>query len=153
MNKNLSRILTLVAGLIGLIGFVFFIRIVMAGDEAIENDAAIQASIVSPFVSFARIVLIGTALIAVVFSIGNLIKNPQVLKRSLIAVGILGVLLIAAYSAASGEAVTDSVGKVLEDGEAGSVSKWVSTLINYSFILGAIGLVFFVVDFVRSLVK
>ncbi len=153
MNKNLSRILTLVAGLIGLIGFVFFIRIVMAGDEAIENDAAIQASIVSPFVSFARIVLIGTALIAVVFSIGNLIKNPQVLKRSLIAVGILGVLLIAAYSAASGEAVTDSVGKVLEDGEAGSVSKWVSTLINYSFILGTIGLVFFVVDFVRSLVK
>ena len=153
MNKNLSRILTLVAGLIGLIGFVFFIRIVMAGDEAIENDAAIQASIVSPFVYFARIVLIGTAVIAVVFSIGNLIKNPQVLKRSLIAVGILGVLLVAAYSAASGEAVTDSVGKVLEDGEAGSVSKWVSTLINYSFILGTIGLVFFVVDFVRSLVK
>jgi hypothetical protein len=58
-----------------------------------------------------------------------------------------------AYAFASDEAVTDAMGKVLPDGEAGTVSQWVSTLINYSFILGAIGLGFFLYDFVRSLVK
>jgi hypothetical protein len=156
MNKNLSKILTLVSGLIGLIAFYFFIRIMMEGDEAIElmlADETISDNIVSPFISFAKFVLIATGLIAVVFSVLNLVKHPQVLKRSLIGLGALAVLLIVAYSFASDGAVTDSVGRILEQGEAGSVSKWVSTGINFSAILGAVGLVFFLFDFTKSLAK
>jgi glucan phosphoethanolaminetransferase (alkaline phosphatase superfamily) len=153
MSKNLSKILTLVAGLIGLIAFYFFIRIVMVGDDILENDAAAQASIISPFISFAKFVLIATGLLAVVFSLLNLVKHPQVLKRSLLGVGALLVLLIVAYVMSSDAAVTDSVGRVLEDGEAGSVSKWVSTGINFSGILGVIGLAFFLFDFTKSLAK
>jgi len=153
MSKNLSKILTLVAGLIGLIAFYFFIRIVMVGDDTLENDAAAQASIISPFISFAKFVLISTGLIAVVFSLLNLVKHPQVLKRSLMGVGALLILLFVAYFMASDAEVTDSVGRVLEDGEAGSISKWVSTGINFSAILGVIGLTFFVFDFTKSLAK
>ena len=153
MSKNLSKILTLVAGLIGLIAFYFFIRIVMVGDDTLENDAAAQASIISPFISFAKFVLISTGLIAVVFSLLNLVKHPQVLKRSLMGVGALLVLLFVAYFMASDAEVTDSVGRVLEDGEAGSISKWVSTGINFSAILGVIGLTFFLFDFTKSLAK
>lgn len=153
MSNKLSGILTAVTSVIGFIGFYFFVRVVMVGDDALETDPALQASIVSPFISFARFILIATAGMAVVFSVLNLIKHPDVLKRSLIAVAILGGLLIVAYSFASDGAVTDGIGKILPDGEAGSVSKWVSTLINYSFILGAIGLVFVAIDFVKGLVK
>jgi len=153
MSKNLSKILTLVAGLIGLIAFYFFIRIMMVGDDTLENDAAAQASIISPFISFAKFVLIATGIIAVVFSLMNLVKHPQVLKRSLLGVGALLVLLVVAYVMASDAAVTDSVGRILEDGEAGSVSKWVSTGINFSGILGVIGLAFFLFDFTKSLAK
>ncbi len=153
MSQKLSKILTLVAGLIGLIAFYFFIRIVMVGDDTLENDAAAQASIISPFISFAKFVLIATGLIAVVFSLVNLVKHPEVLKRSLLGVGALLVLLIIAYFMASDAAVTDSIGRVLEDGEAGSISKWVSTGINFSAILGVIGLAFFVFDFTKSLAK
>ena len=153
MNSKLSKILTIVTGVIGLIGFFYFVRIVMVGDESIENDAELQGSILSPFITFATSLLIAIAALTVVFSLLNLFKNPQVLKRSLLGVGVLAVLLIIAYSMSSGEAVTDVMGKVLKDGEAGSVSKWVSTLINYSFILGAIGLAFFLLDFFKSLVK
>ena len=153
MNKKFSKILTLVAGLIGLIAFYFFIRIVMVGDDIIETDADVQASIVSPFINFAKFVLIATGVIAVVFSILNLVKHPQVLKRTLLGVAALVVILVIAYSVSSDEAVLDVSGRVLEDGEAGSVSKWVSTGINFSAILGVIGLGFFVVDFVRSLAK
>jgi len=153
MSKNLSKILTLVSGLIGLIAFYFFIRIVMVGDDTLENDAAAQASIISPFISFAKFVLIATGIIAVVFSLMNLVKHPQVLKRSLMGVGALLVLLVVAYVMASDAAVTDSVGRILEDGEAGSVSKWVSTGINFSGILGVIGLAFFLIDFTKSLAK
>lgn len=153
MSKNLSKILTLVTGVIGLIGFFFFIRVMMAGDEAIENDAAVQASIVSPFVTFSKFLLIATIVLTVAFSIWNLIKQPQVLKRSLVAVAILAVILVASYALASDAAVLDVSGRVLEDGEAGAVSKWVSTGINFSAILGGFGLLFFLLDFGRSLVK
>ncbi|SNR55155.1 hypothetical protein SAMN06265371_10580 [Lutibacter agarilyticus] len=153
MNKKLSGILTIVAGIIGFVAFYFFIRIVMEGDDPIVESADLQASIVSPFISFATFILIATAVIAVVFSIWNLIKNPEVLKTSLLGIGVMVVLLVVSYVLASDGAVTDGIGNILPEGEAGSVSKWVSTLINYSFILGAIGLVFVLLDFVKGLVK
>ena len=153
MSKKLSTILTAISGLIGVIAFYFFIRIVMAGDDPIIADESLQASIVSPFINFAKFVMIATALLAIIFSLVNLVKHPQVLKRSLIGVGAMVVLLILAYSFASDAAVTDSVGRVLEEGQAGSISKWVSTGINFSAILGVIGLSFFLLDFARSLVK
>ena len=153
MNQKFSKILTLVTGLIGLIGFYFFIRVVMIGDETIETDAAVQQSIVTPFISFAKFILIATGVVAVAFSIINLVKQPQVLKRTLMGLGILAVFLVVSYAMASDAAVLDPFGKVLEDGEAGSISKWVSTGINFSFILGAIGIIFFVVDFAKGLIK
>jgi glucan phosphoethanolaminetransferase (alkaline phosphatase superfamily) len=155
MNQKLSKILTIVVGIIGLIGFIFFARIVITGDETIKlmlADATISDSHVGPFISFAVILLVLTALITVVFSALNMIKHPDVLKRTLMGVGVLLVLLVVAYSLADDSAVM-SMGKVLKDGEAGSVSKWVSTGINFSAILGVVGLVAFLFDFVKSLVK
>ncbi|KUO67391.1 MAG: hypothetical protein APF83_13625 [Lutibacter sp. BRH_c52] len=153
MNTKTSKILTFVTGFIGLIGFYFFVRIVMEGDDAIKEDGALQASILSPFISFSIFLLIATALISIIFSLLNLTKHPEVLKRTLLGVGAMALLLVLAYVFATDEATTDAMGKVILDGEAGSVSKWVSTLINYSFILGSIGLAFFLFDFVKSLVK
>ena len=152
MNKKLSKILTLVAGLIGLIGFFFFVRILMEGDDAIKVDADLQNSILSPFISFSIFLLIVTAVIAVAFSAVNLVKHPTVLKRTLMGLGVMAVFLVIAYTLADDGAVM-SLGKVLKDGEAGSVSKWVSTGINFSAILGIIGFGAFFVDFVKSLVK
>lgn len=153
MSKKLSGILTIIAGVIGFAAFYFFVRIVMEGDDQVTESAALQASIVSPFISFALFVLIATAALAVLFSIWNLVQNPHVLKTSLLGIVVMAVLLIVSYFLAADGAVTDAVGNVLPDGEAGSVSKWVSTLINYSFILGAIGLVFVLFDFVKGLIK
>ena len=113
MNQKLSKILTLAVGLIGLIGFVFFARIVIAGDESIKlmlADATISDSHVAPFISFAVILLYVTGIIAVVFSILNLVKHPDVLKRTLMGVGILLVLLVVSYSFADDGAVM-SMGK------------------------------------------
>jgi magnesium-transporting ATPase (P-type) len=153
MNKKLSKILTIIAGVIGLIGFYYFIRIVMAGDDVIKTDAALQNSVLSPFIYYSVVLLVIVTGISVIFSILNLLKNPEILKRTLIGVAFLAVLLAIAYSMASDAAVTDSVGNIIKDGEAGAISKWVSTLINFSFYLGIIGLVMFLLDFLKSLVK
>jgi len=151
MNSNVSKILSLVSGLIGLIAIYFLVRIIMVGDDAVKESLEVQNSLVSPFVSFARIILIITAVIAVVFSLWNLVRQPKLLKKSLISLAGMAVLLIIAYGLASDAAVTNASGMVLKNGEAGSVSKWVSTGIIYSMILGGIGLAFFLWDFVKSL--
>ncbi len=152
MNSTVSKILSLVSGLIGLIAIYFLARIIMEGDDAVKESLELQNSLVSPFVSFARIILIITAIIAIVFSLWNLIRQPKLLKKSLISLAAMAVLLIIAYGLASDAAVTNASGMVIKDGEAGPVSKWVSTGIIYSMILGGIGLAFFLWDFVKGLV-
>ena len=153
MNSKVSKILSLVSGFIGLVAIYFLTRIIMEGDDAVKESLELQNSLVSPFVSFAKIILIITTIIAVVFSLWNLIKHPKLLKKTLASVGILAVLLIFAYAISSDAAVTNISGNIIKDGEAGSTSKWVSTGIWYSMGLGGIGLGFFLWDFVKSLVS
>jgi len=153
MNSKVSKILSLVSGFIGLVAIYFLTRIIMEGDDAVKESLELQNSLVSPFVSFAKVILIITTIIAVVFSLWNLIKHPKLLKKTLASVGILAVLLIFAYAISSDAAVTNMSGNIIKDGEAGSTSKWVSTGIWYSMVLGGIGLGFFLWDFVKSLVS
>jgi len=152
MNSKVSKILSLVAGLIGLIAIYFLVRIIMEGDDAVKESLDLQNSLVSPFVTFAKVILIITTVLALVFSLWNLIRHPKLLKKTLISLAALGLLLLVAYVMASDAAVTSVSGNVIKDGEAGPVSKWVSTGIWYSMILGGIGLIFFLWDFVKSLV-
>ena len=153
MNSKVSKILSLVSGFIGLVAIYFLTRIIMEGDDAVKESLELQNSLVSPFVQFAKIILIITTIVALVFSLWNLIKHPKLLKKTLASVGILAVLLIFAYAISSDAEVTNMSGNVIKDGEAGSTSKWVSTGIWYSMVLGGVGLGFFLWDFVKSLVS
>ncbi len=153
MNKKVSKILTFVVGFVALIGFYFFFQIMAKGDEAIKASAELQESILSPYIWFALILLVVVSGIAVLSSLFNILTRPAVLKKTLASLAVLAVLLFVAYALASDAAVTNSVGEVLKDGAKGATSKWVGTGIYYSFILGTIALVMFLVDFVRSLVK
>ena len=151
MNSKLSKILSIVTGLIGLIALYFLMMIIMEGDDAVKESVDLQNSLVSPYISFAKIVLYITAILAVGFSILNLIKNPQMLKKSLISLVGLGVLLGIAYGMADDGVTYTAAGMVVKDGEAGAISKWVSTGIWYSVILGAVGLLIIFAGFVKSL--
>ena len=153
MNDKLTKILSIVTGLIGLVAVYFLVRIIMEGDEVVEQSVDLQNSLVSPYITFAKWVLIITALLAVMFSIWNLIKHPQLLKMTLISLVFLGVLLAIAYMLASDAAVTNVSGNILKDGEAGPVSKWVSTGIWYTMILGGIAILGILAGFVKSLVS
>jgi len=153
MKSSLSKILSIVSGVIGIIAVYFLIRIIMEGDDPITESVDLQNSLVSPYITFATYVLIITAILAVVFSIINMVKHPKLLVRSLISVGFLAVILVIAYMMASDAAVLDVSGNVLKDGEAGPVSKWVSTGIWYSVILGGIAIVAIFGGFLKSLVS
>lgn len=142
-----SKIVTTAAAVLGLIGVFLLVRVFMAeGNEAIDSAT-------SAIVTYSKILLIITAVLAIVFSVLNLLKHPAALKKSLLGLVVLGVLLAIAYFTASGDAVTDSVGAVLKDGEAGAVSKWVSALINFTGILGLAGILLILLGFGRSFIK
>lgn len=153
MNDKLSKILSVVTGLIGLVAVFFLVRIIMEGDDVVKESVDIQNSLVSPYITFAVWVLAITAGLAIVFSIWNLIKHPQLLKRTLISLALFGALLAVSYMLASDAAVTNVSGNVLEDGEAGPVSKWVSTGIWYTMILGSIAILGILAGFVKSIVS
>jgi len=153
MNDKLTKILSIITGLISLVAVFFLIRIIMEGDDVVKGSEDLQNSLVSPYITFAVWVLVITAILAVVFSVWNLIKHPKLLKKSLLSVAVLAVLLVIAYMLASDAAVTSVSGNVLKDGEAGPISKWVSTGIWYTLILGGIALLGIVADFVKSLVS
>lgn len=147
----MSKILMIVAAAIGLIAIFFLARIVIAGDAVITSSAELQSSVVSPFIVFSIIILVLTAVISVIFSGYSLVQNPDQLKEALIGFGVLVGLLLITYFVSPNSQVVDVTGKVLM--EESSLSQIISAAISYSFVLGTIGLGFFLWDFVKSMIK
>lgn len=141
MNKSFSKILMIVTLILAVLGAVLYGTSMEGGDAAIGR-----------YVSYAILLLIITAVLAVVFPLLNMLKKPALLKKALLYLGVLAIVLALAYFAAGSEAVYDASGKVFE-GSEGSTSKWVGTAINYSFILLTVGGVLFLVDMVKNLIK
>lgn len=152
MNNNmLYKIAKVGAALLGVIGVVLLVLVVMPGDEAVKNDLAVQKRTVDPFVTFTFVMMGITTVLALGFSLWGLIKNPAALKKAFFTLMTLGILLGIAYAWSNDAAVTDKYGTILEDGQAGPVSKRVGTLIYYTYILGAVGLATVVWGSLKSL--
>lgn len=66
-------------------------------------------------------------------------------------IGVLGGLLLITYFVSPNSQVVDVTGKVLM--EESSTSQVISAGISYAFLLGTIGLAFFLWDFVKSMIK
>jgi len=113
---NIQKIIKIGALVIGLIAVFFLVRIIMLGDEAIEADVANQG-ILSGFITLALVVLAIATVSAVVFSLVNLVSNPDKLKKSLISVGVFAVILILGYVMSSGEE------RILNDGTTLTVAQ------------------------------
>ena len=133
MNNNINKILTAIVALISVIGFVLFIMVFRAEESEL-------AGAVGPIVGFSTWLLYAAIAITIVFAVINIFKNPEDLKKIGINVGVLLAIYLVAYLTASDAAVLDVQGNILEGGEAGSTSKLISTIINYSEYLGAIAL-------------
>ncbi|MDG2152005.1 MAG: hypothetical protein P8K12_07155 [Polaribacter sp.] len=126
----------------------------MAGEEAVENDVDVANKVVSPLVYFSQYLLYFAVGITLVLSLGGLFKNPESLKKTLLGLGVLGLLFLGAYSLSDSNIVLDNADIVLPGGEEGSsTNRFVGTGIWFSLILGFIGLGFFVYDLGKGLIK
>ncbi len=146
--KN-TKILNIGVAVVMLLGLILWIRTGMNGDD-LKGNADLQASVLDPFYYLTSLLLIISAGATAIFSVINLVKHPTLLKRSLVGLGAMAVILLIAYLMSTGNVVLNLKGDELASAD---VSKWVSTGIWYSILLGAVGLLFFVYDFAKSFIK
>ena len=137
---NIQKIIKIGALVIGLIAVFFLVRIMMLGDEAIESDVANQG-VLSGFANLAYVILAIAAISTLVFSLVNLVSQPDKLKKALISLGVFALVLIVAWFASSGEERLLDDGKVLSAGESQMVEAGIKAF--YILILIAAGLMTF----------
>jgi len=148
MDNSKAKILTIITAVIGVIGAFLFIRVLMAGDDTEAVDSSVNT-----IVHFSKWLLMITAGITVVLSLINLLKNPKALKKTLIGVVALAILFGISYALASDAAVTNQFGDIVTNGEAGSTSKMISALINFTGILSLVAIATIGFGFVKSFIK
>ncbi len=119
----------------------------MAGDDAIENSAAVQASVVSPFLIVAYIVFAIIVLLVLFFVIKGLFSGD--IKRTLIAVGAFVLVVVIAYL------VTDGTETQLSDGTmlSADANHWVGAGLVTFYMLAGIAITLMVVSGIRKLIK
>ena len=138
----MNKIVKIVAGVVGVIAIFFLVRIIGAGDDAIENDLALQGSLVSPFMYIAYIVLAITVAIVAFFSLKNIATHPSVLMSTLKNVGAFAVLAAIAYFGfANGVETEMKDGEVLSEG--GSKLVGAGLYLFYFLLVAAIGLMLY----------
>ena len=132
---NVQKIIKIGAGLLGVLGIFFLLRIIGAGDDEIKMAASMgDYGTVSPLISIAQLILIISIAATLIFSLLNLFGNKEKLKKALISVGFLVIVVGLAFSLSSG------VETPLKDGEVLSASgaRWVETGIRVFYYLAFI---------------
>ena len=97
----MHKILKIVVAVLSLIGIVSLVRIMAAGDEAMESGE--QAGLFEPMAITAYIILGLTILFVVVFVLQNLFTHSATLKSTLIGVGAFAAVLIISYVVSGGD--------------------------------------------------
>lgn len=157
--NNITKYLKYIAMVIGVVGFIYYIRIIMVGNIdpdklALEDPDTVErmnnlSGIVSGFMDITMWVLVILIVIVLVFTILNLLKKPAALKKAIIALVILGILFAVSYMIADdGKVITKA-----ETIEAGSTSKLIEGGLWFSVILGAVAFIGFIFDSVKNLIK
>jgi hypothetical protein len=119
----------------------------MAGDDAIENSADVQASVVTPFLYVAYLVFAIIVLLVLFYVIKGLFTGN--IKRTLIAVGAFILVVVIAYL------LTDGTETQLSDGTmlSANANHWVGAGLVTFYMLAGIAILLMVLSGIRKLIK
>ncbi|MFL2587573.1 MAG: hypothetical protein ACJ0QA_02130 [Flavobacteriaceae bacterium] len=106
-------------------------------------------SAVSPLVELARIVLVITISITLIFTLLGLFSDPAKLKKAAISVGLFLVVIAISY------VLSEGLETPLKDGEVLSANgaKWVGTGIRTFYILAAVAISLMLFSGVSKILK
>ena len=147
---KLQNIIKIISAIIGLLAAFFLLRIIGIGDDEIKMAAtAGDFGAVSPLVELARIVLIITVSVTLIFTLLGLFSDSAKLKKASISVGLFIVVITISYL------LSDGVETPLKDGEVLSASgaRWVGTGIRTFYILALIAISLMLFSGVNKILK
>ena len=134
---KIQNIIKIISAIIGVLAAFFLLRIIGTGDDDIKMAATMgDFGTVSPLVDLARIVLLITVAITLIFTLLGLFSDPAKLKKAAISIGLFMAVVAMSY------VLSDGVETPLKDGEviSASGSKWVGTGIRTFYILAAVAI-------------
>ena len=147
---KIQNIVKIVSAIIGVLGAFFLLRIIGTGDDDIKMAASMgDFRTVSPLVELARIVLIITIALTLIFTLRGLFSDAAKLKKAGIAIGLFLVVIFISY------ALSEGVETPLKDGEvlSASASKWVGTGIRTFYILSVVAISLMALSGARKIIK
>ncbi|MEC8883134.1 MAG: hypothetical protein VYD98_00630, partial [Bacteroidota bacterium] len=131
------------------LGAIWLVRIILAGDTAITDSADLQDSLVTPFILIAYATIAIAIVFVLVFVLKNLFSSGSSLKSTLIGLGAFLAVVVISYVLASGEEVQLRDGEVL----SASASRWVEAGIYAFYILAIVAIGAMVFSGVKKLAK
>ena len=132
---KIQNIIKGVSAIICLLAALFLIRIILAGDEGIKMAASMgEYGKVSALVELARIVLLLSVVITLIFSLRGLFSDIKKLKKAAISLGFFSLVIIISFF------ISEGVETPMKDGEflSASGSRWVETGIRIFYLLATI---------------
>lgn len=144
---TLHKILKYLALVIGVIGLILWGRVLMAGDEAIESSADVQASVVTPFLYVAYFIFALIVLLVAVYVIKGLFSGD--IKKTLLSVGVFILIVVIAYVVSGGTEMTMNDGEVI----SANTVHWVGAGLITFYILAATAILLMVISGVKKLIK
>ncbi|WP_416446572.1 hypothetical protein ACH3O9_09325 [Leeuwenhoekiella sp. A16] len=145
----LHKVLKIIAYILSLLGGIWLIRILLAGDEAITASGDLQNSLVTPFIYIAYATLLIILIFVIGFVLVNLFTHADSLKSTLIGLGAFLAVIGISYALSSGEEVQMRDGEVL----SASGSHWVEAGIYAFYILAVVAILAMVFSGVKKLAK
>jgi hypothetical protein len=139
---KIQNIIKIISAVIGVLAVFFLLRILGTGDDDIKMAATMgDYGSVSALVELAKIVLLITVTVTLVFTLRGLFSDGKKLKKAGMSIGFFLLVVVISYM------LSDGVETPIKDGEvlSASVSRWVGTGIRTFYILSiiAIGLMLF----------
>ena len=147
---NIQKITNILAIGLGILGLIFLVLIISAGDDKIEMDAMNgDYGFVAAIIYLAFLVLAIVVLSTAVFSVMNLVSDKNKLKKAGISIGSFLLVIIIAFVLSEGVETPMQDGKVL----SASGSRWVETGIRTFYLLTLIAGGIMIYNSVRNMFK
>ncbi len=134
---KLQKIIQIIIAIVGVTSLFFLFSIIRTGDEEIKLLAAQgNYNTISPLFTIAIVIFDISVLLILLFSFKDVFFNPQKLKKSLLWIGLFGVVVLVSYLASTG------VETPLKDGEilSANASRWVGAGLRIFYCLAAIAI-------------
>jgi hypothetical protein len=142
----MNKIFNIIKIVFGVVGAILFIRILNAGDDAIEADAALQSSILAPFMWVSYVILGVTILSVLFFAIKALFTGN--IKKTLFSLGGFILIIVISFVVSSGTETALRDGGVL----SANGSRWVSAGLVAFYILAALAVLAMFLSSVKKII-